>query len=77
MHLAISILPIALPVALMTLPVARLRMPWPAHIALPIVALLVYGMQLFFLAAYASGVKPLKRCTRFYVCCGGAKHATS
>jgi lactate permease len=58
MHLAFSILPIALLVALMTLPVARLRMPWPAHIALPVVALLVYGMQLFFLAAYASGVNP-------------------
>ena len=50
MLLALSILPVVILIVLMTLPVKGLRwvrLPLPAHVALPAVAVLAYGLQLF------------------------------
>jgi len=50
MLLALSILPVVILIVLMTLPVGRsrwVRLPLPAHVALPAVAVLAYGLQLF------------------------------
>lgn len=49
MQLALSIVPIVLLLVLMIVPARRLRMPLPAHLALPAVALLAYALQLLFL----------------------------
>mgnify|MGYP001296061777 CR=1 FL=1 len=55
MLLALSILPIALLIVLMVIPVRRLRMPLPSHIALPTVAVLAYGLELFSLSPGRGG----------------------
>jgi len=50
MLLALSILPVVILIVLMTLPVKGsrwVRLPLPTHIALPAVAVLAYGLQLF------------------------------
>lgn len=50
MPLTLSILPVALLILLMTSPRPRRWLPLPAHVALPLVALLAYGLQLFYFA---------------------------
>ena len=50
MLLALSILPVVILIVLATLPVKEwrwVRLPLPAHAALPAVAVLAYGLQLF------------------------------
>ncbi len=50
MLIALSILPVVILIVLMTLPVKGsrwVRLPLPAHVALPAVAVLAYGLQLF------------------------------
>lgn len=64
MHLALSILPIALLIVLMVSPpIPRLGragrwLPLPAHLALPAVALLAYGLQLFFFTPGSESGQP-------------------
>ena len=64
MLLALSILPVVILIVLMTLPVKGsrwVRLPLPAHVALPAVAVLAYGLQLFCFRP-GSTAATLRRC---------------
>ena len=56
--LLLALLPLAALVALMTAPAPKLRLPMPAHLALPLCALIAYALQLRSAPDPGTGVSP-------------------